>query len=190
MSKEEEIQAIAEEVAECKKCGLWKTRNKSVVGGGSLDAKIMLIGEAPGYNEDQRGEPFVGKAGKVLDEMLALIGLERGDIYIANILKCRPPSNRDPMPEEIGACTPYLDRQIGIIKPETMCLMGNFAASYIFGKFGIKQESMGKIHGRMFRVRNLLLDARIIPLYHPASAVYNPEMKSTLMQDFRVIKGE
>jgi len=190
MGREEEMQAISEEIRECKKCGLWKTRKTPVVGGGSLDAKIMLVGEAPGYNEDQQGKPFVGRAGKVLDELLALVGLERNDVYIANVLKCRPPNNRNPMPEEIKACTPCLDRQIGIIKPETICPMGNFAAAYILEKFGLKPESIGRIHGRIFRVKNLLLDARIIPLYHPASATYNPNMKSTLMGDFRSIKGE
>jgi len=181
---------IEQEIRNCKKCGLSKTRNKPVVGEGSLDAKIMFIGEAPGFNEDMQGQPFVGKAGQLLDELLASAGLERAEIYITNILKCRPPKNRNPQPEEIKACTPYLDRQIAIIKPVTLCPMGNFAATYIMEKFGHKAESIGRIHGRVFKVRNLLLDARIIPLYHPASAVYNPAMKFILIADFKLIKGE
>jgi uracil-DNA glycosylase family 4 len=187
---EEEMNRIEEEVSKCRKCGLYKTRNKPVVGEGSLDAKIMLIGEAPGFNEDMQGRPFVGKAGLLLDELLASAGLERSEIYISNIVKCRPPKNRDPQPEEIRACTPYLDRQIAIIKPETICPMGRFAATYIMEKFGHKADTIGRIHGRVFRVSNLLLNARIIPLYHPASAVYNPGLKSVLAEDFKVIKGE
>jgi uracil-DNA glycosylase family 4 len=183
------MERIEEEVRNCRKCGLYKTRNKPVVGEGSLEAKIMLIGEAPGFNEDMQGRPFVGKAGLLLDELLASAGMERSEIYIANIMKCHPPNNRNPQPEEIKACTPYLDRQIAIIRPETICPMGNFAATYIMEKFGQKAESIGRIHGRVFRVRNLLLNARIIPLYHPASAVYNPGMKSILVADFRLIKG-
>jgi DNA polymerase len=187
MSKESNMPAITDQVQACKKCGLHKTRNKAVVGEGSLDAKVMFIGEAPGFNEDMQGRPFVGKAGRFLDELLSSIGLKRSEVYIANILKCRPPKNRNPQAEEIKTCTNYLDRQIAIIKPETICPMGNFAAAYILEKFGLKPDSIGKIHGKAFRVRNLLLNARIVPLYHPASAVYNPNMRFTLLQDFKSI---
>ncbi len=189
MSKEGEVKKLEGEVKDCKKCGLWKTRNNPVVGEGSLNSGIMFIGEAPGHNEDQQGKPFVGRAGKVLDELLALANLKREDVYIGNIIKCRPPKNRNPMPEEIKACTPYLDRQISIIKPRIICTLGNFATAYILEKFGLKPESIGKVHGRVFRVRNLLLDTKIIPLYHPASAVYNPNKKPMLMSDFSSIRS-
>ncbi len=187
MSKQSEMQALAEQVRACRKCALSETRNNAVVGDGSLDAKIMLVGEAPGFNEDAQGLPFVGKAGKFLDELLSSAGLKRTDVYIANILKCRPPGNRNPETGEIKACTPYLDRQLAIIRPRTICPMGNFAAAYILEKFGLKADSIGRIHGRVFRVRNLMLDARIIPLYHPASAVYNPNMRYTLIEDFKAL---
>jgi len=142
-----------EEIKNCKRCNLWKTRNNIVIGEGSLNADIMFIGEAPGYYEDKQGRPFVGKAGKILDELLNSVELKREEIYITNILKCRPPGNRDPLPEEIKACTPYLDRQIEIIKPKKICTLGNFATNYIFSSFGLKPESIGKIHGKVFKAR-------------------------------------
>ena len=189
MSKESEMKAIAERISGCKRCGLYKTRTNPVVGEGSLKAKIMFIGEGPGFNEDVQGRPFVGRAGKFLDELLGSAGLLRKDVYIANILKDRPPNNRNPQPEEINACTPHLDRQIALINPETICPMGNFAAAYIMEKFGHKAEPIGKIHGKVFKVSNLILNSRIIPLYHPASAIYNPNMRVLLMEDFRILSG-
>ena len=191
MGKEQEMRKIEQDVIACERCGLYKTRTNPVLGEGSLDARTMFIGEGPGFNEDMQGRPFVGKAGKFLDELLDSVGLKRSGVYIANILKDRPPNNRDPQAEEIRACTPYLDRQISVIKPETLCPMGNFAAAYILEKFGHKPESIGRIHGKVFKVRNLLLKARIIPLYHPASAVYNPNMRTLLLEDFKSItRGE
>jgi DNA polymerase len=181
------MESLNNEVSICAECSLHKTRNKPVPGEGSLDAGIMLIGEAPGSNEDMQGRPFVGRAGMFLDELLSSAGLKRGDVFIANILKCRPPKNRNPQAEEIRSCTAYLDRQIALIAPKTIGPMGNFAASYILEKYGLKPEPIGRIHGKIFKVKNLLLDARIIPLYHPASAIYNPNMKYTLIEDFRKI---
>jgi uracil-DNA glycosylase family 4 len=191
MQKEEEIGEVVKLVSGCTRCGLHKTRTNAVFGEGSLDADIMLVGEAPGRNEDLQGRPFVGKAGKFLDELLESAGIDRGNVYICNILKCRPPGNRNPKAEEIKACTPYLDRQIAFIRPRVICPMGNFAAGYILEKFGFRPESIGNIHGKAYKVRNLLLpDSKIIPLYHPASAVYNPEMRYILMDDFRKIRKE
>lgn len=190
MPKEEDIRAVEQEVRSCRRCGLWKFRTNPVLGEGSLNPKVMFIGEAPGYNEDKQGRPFVGRAGEVLDELLSSIGLKREEVYITNILKDRPPKNRNPQPEEMRACTSYLDRQMEILRPRMICALGNFATSYILEKFGFKPESIGKIHGKVYRVKNLLLDAKIIPLYHPAAAVYNPNMKGLLMEDFRVVKGE
>ncbi len=190
MGKADEMEALIAEVSSCRDCGLHKTRNKAVPGEGSIDAGIMLIGEAPGSNEDMQGRPFVGRAGMFLDELLGSAGIKRKDVFIANILKCRPPGNRNPQAEEIRSCTAYLDRQIALIAPKTICPMGNFAASYILEKYGLKPEPIGRIHGKTFRVKNLLLDARIIPLYHPASAVYNPNMRYTLIEDFKRISDE
>ena len=184
---EKEIKQLEHVIVSCKKCELWKTRKNPVVGNGSLDAGVMFIGEAPGYHEDMQGVPFVGRAGKVFDELLQSIELKRGEVYVCNILKCRPPGNRNPFDSEIKACTPYLDRQITAIKPKVIGTLGNFATSYVLEKFGLQAEKIGKIHGKTFHIKNLLFESRIIPLYHPAAATYNPNMKSVLMDDFKAI---
>jgi len=188
MSKKEDMEKITVSVENCKKCNLHKTRNKPVAGDGSFDAKILFVGEAPGRNEDLQGKPFVGKAGKILDELLESIGLHRGEVFIANILKCRPPNNRNPLKSEIEACTGYLDKQIRIIQPKIIAPLGNFAASYIFEKFGLRHDKISNIHGKVFRTNTLFGSIRIIPLYHPAVATYNPNTKNILLEDFRVIK--
>lgn len=188
MKREEDAEKIRDEIQSCRKCGLHKTRNTPVPGEGSLDPKAMFIGEAPGFNEDRQGKPFVGRAGDVLDEMLDLTGLKREEIFITNILKCRPPGNRDPEAEEIKECTPYLDRQISLIKPDVIVTLGNFATSYIMEKFGLKPETIGKVHGKVFRISNLMLTAKIIPMYHPAVVLRNPNLKGSLIEDFRMLK--
>ncbi len=188
MDKEEEISKIREQVESCRKCELWETRKNPVPGEGPLQPKVMFIGEAPGFNEDLQGKPFVGRGGEILDEMLRLIGLKREEVFVGNILKCRPPNNRDPEPLEIKACTPYLDRQIALIKPKIMVTLGNFATSYILEKFGLKPESIGKVHGKFFKISNLMLTTKIIPMYHPAVALRNPQLKSILREDFKVLK--
>lgn len=187
MEKEEEFAGIWKEVESCRKCELWKTRKKSVPGEGPLDPKVMFIGEAPGFNEDLQGKPFVGKGGEVLSELLGLIGLKREDVYITNVVKCRPPGNRDPQPSEIKACTPYLDRQIALIKPKIIVTLGNFATSYILERFGLKPENIGKVHGKVFKISNLILSTKIIPMYHPAAVLRNPGMRETLVEDFKVL---
>ena len=187
MSRKEELANIGKRVQDCKQCELWKTRTNPVVGEGSLSARIIFVGEAPGYYEDVQGRPFVGKAGKVLDELLASIGLQRSDVYIANVLKCRPPENRNPVIEEIRACTRYLDAQLEIIQPEIIATLGNFSLAYIFDKFGVKKDKIGKIHGKIFTVSTIAGIKKIIPLYHPAVATYNPNMKATLYEDFKAL---
>lgn len=186
-----QLQLEEQKIKNCKKCSLWRTRKNPVYGEGPLNAEIMFIGEAPGFNEDLQGKPFVGRAGKIFDELLNSIGLKREEIYITNILKCRPPENRNPAQEEIKACSPYLDKQIEIIKPKIICCLGNFATDYVMKKFGLGDEIKGisKIHGEVFNVRNLFFTLKIIPLYHPAVAVYNPEMKKILLDDFAKLKG-
>jgi uracil-DNA glycosylase family 4 len=187
MSAEEELGRLEEEIKECQRCELWKTRTNPVAGEGSLTAKVMFVGEAPGYYEDLKGRPFVGKAGKILDELLGSVGLERSEVYIANVLKCRPPGNRNPATVEIRACTPYLDAQMEIIKPTVIATLGNFSLSYIFDKFCLKKDKISKIHGKVFKVSTIAGIKKIVPLYHPAVATYNPGMKGVLTDDFKVL---
>lgn len=187
-----EIEKIRDKVLKCRKCDLWKTRKNPVFGEGNINAKIMFVGEAPGYNEDKTGVPFCGKAGKILDELLGSVNIKREEVFISNILKCRPPNNRNPKEEEIHACSPYLDKQIDIIKPSTICCLGNFAAAYILEKFGLKDKIKGisRIHGQVFLHNSIFGKLRIIPLYHPAAAVYNPNMLEVLREDFKVLSDE
>jgi uracil-DNA glycosylase family 4 len=185
MYAEEEMGRLEEEIKECQRCELWKTRTNPVAGEGSLTAKVLFVGEAPGYYEDLKGRPFVGKAGKILDELLGSVGLERSEVYIANVLKCRPPGNRNPATVEIRACTPYLDAQMEIIKPTVIATLGNFSLSYIFDKFGLKADKISKIHGKVFKISTIAGIKKIVPLYHPAVATYNPGMKEVLVDDFK-----
>jgi len=186
----EKLEELKQKILSCKKCDLWKTRNKPVVGEGSENAEIMFIGEAPGFNEDLQGKPFVGKAGKIFDELLNSVNLKREKIYLTNILKCRPPENRNPQEREIKACSSYLDKQIEIINPKIICCLGNFATSYILNKFGLKNEIQGisKIHGKIFSISTLTGKVKIIPLYHPAVATYDNSMLNTLKKDFEKLK--
>jgi DNA polymerase len=144
----------------------------------------MFIGEAPGFNEDKQGRPFVGRAGRILDELLASIGLKREDVYIANILKCRPPNNRNPERDEIKACTEYLNKQIEIIQPSVLVPLGNFASQYLFERYGFPTDTISKIHGKVFQKSTLYGCLYIIPMYHPAVATYNPTKKTVLLEDF------
>ncbi len=179
---------IINDVRSCKKCALWENRNNPVVGEGDPNAKIMFIGEAPGYNEDRQGKPFVGAAGKVFDEMTSSMGLRREDVYITNIIKCRPPNNRNPLAEEIKQCTPYLDRQIEVIKPTLICPLGNFAASYILKKYGFEPLQISKINGKIFEVKGISGGPKIIPLFHPAALIYNRGLRQKMEDDLAVVK--
>ena len=163
-------------------------RTNAVPGSGNYDAKIMFVGEAPGYWEDQKGLPFVGRAGKVLDELLAEISLKREDVYITNIVKCRPPNNRDPDEDEIKACSPYLDRQIDIIRPKIIVPLGRHSMSYLLRKFGFEPEPISRIHGEIFEARTLFGKIIIMPMYHPAVALYKPQLREELRNDFKKLK--
>ena len=178
---------LKEQVENCKKCDLWKGRNKAVFGEGYESAEVMLIGLGPGYNEDQQGRPFVGAAGKLLDKLLALAGLKREEVYIANVIKSYLPDNK-PKKEQIAACTPYLDKQVEIIKPKTIVLLGNVAVKYIFEKFKLPKAPMRDIHVKPFSVASLFLKAKVIPMYHPAAALRNPGLRSTIEEDWEKIK--
>lgn len=174
------LRGYAEETAGCTRCPLAATRTQVVFGAGNPDADLLFVGEAPGFHEDQNGVPFVGQAGKLLDRLLAGIGLERSDIYIANVLKCRPPQNRDPQPEEIASCEPHLFRQIELIQPRLVATLGNFATKLLSGK----PVGITRVHGQEQRVTLGGNDVVLFPLYHPAAALYTPSMLKVLEQDF------
>lgn len=161
-----------------------------VIGEGSLDASIMFIGEAPGKNEALTGKPFCGASGRILDELLKSIKLPREGVYITNIMKDRPPQNRDPLPSEIEIYSPFLDRQIEIIKPKVIATLGRFSMKYIMDKFGLSNqlEPISQIHGSIFKVNTDLGELNIIPLYHPAVVVYNSKSKDELKADFKKLK--
>ncbi len=188
--KELEFKKIKDEVASCRKCPLYNTRNYPVIGEGSHQAKIVFVGEAPGAREDLTGHPFCGAAGKVLDELLASVGLKREEVYITNLLKCRPPQNRDPLPEEIKSCSPYLLRQINLIKPKLICALGRHSMKFLFEKYGIegRLEPISKIHGNLYEIKSLFGSISLLPLYHPAVVTYHPSMKETLKKDFQILK--
>ncbi|MBI2035235.1 MAG: uracil-DNA glycosylase [Candidatus Liptonbacteria bacterium] len=195
MSKTEELKKIRDEVFNLRESSLYEYRVKSgyfpVLGEGSHDAKIMFIGEAPGLNEAKRGRPFCGAAGKVLDELLESIGLPRKDVYITNIVKDRPPGNRDPLPTEIALYAPFLERQIDIIKPKVIAILGRISMGYIFNKFGLADqlETISKMHGKAYDAELPHGKVKIVALYHPAVGVYNPHTKDALKKDFAILKS-
>jgi uracil-DNA glycosylase family 4 len=173
-----ELEKVAAEVAVCTRCLLHQGRTKAVPGDGPEHADIMFIGEAPGFYEDQQGRPFVGAAGKFLDELLGSIGLKREDVFIANVIKCRPPGNRDPLPEEIEACKPFLDRQIEIIQPKLVVTLGRFSMARAFPKARISH-----IHGQSRKIGGVVY----YPMYHPAAALHQPSLRRTIEEDMRRI---
>jgi len=188
VSKQDHLKTIEGEVNACRKCDLWRTRKNPVPGEGNTHAAVMFIGEAPGYWEDMRGRPFVGAAGKFLDEMLLRIGLPRRKVYIANILKCRPPENRDPLLLEVKACTPFLDRQIQVIMPKLIVTLGRHSTSYILSKAGFKDvEGITRLRGKVYSVDVLGLGVSVIPTYHPAATLYSAKYRSGLESDFQLL---
>lgn len=178
MSSEELLKEVAVEVSTCAKCKLCKGRTRSVPGEGSPTAKIMFIGEGPGYHEDKQGRPFVGPAGQFLDELLASINLKRSDVFITNVVKCRPPNNRDPEPEEMVACNDYLDRQIAALQPQVIVTLGRFSMSKFFGN-----ERISVIHGRARKKDGYIC----IAMYHPAAGLHQASLKDAIRQDFKKI---
>lgn len=190
MEKKELLEECRKEVRECRECSLWKSRKNVVFGEGNPDSKIVFVGEAPGYNEDVKGIPFCGRAGDVLNLLLSSVNLKREEIYITNIIKCRPPENRDPQEEEIKTCTPYLERQLEIIKPEIICCLGRHSLRYFIRRFSLKETgSISTLHGKVLETgEGLFSRIKIVALYHPAVAVYNPEKMELLKKDFQVLK--
>jgi len=185
---------IKEEVINLKESPLYKFRieNKKfpVIGEGNHGAQIMFVGEAPGKNEAETGKPFCGTSGRVLTELIESIGLKREDVYITNIVKDRPPDNRDPNPEEIKIYGPFLDRQIEIIKPKVIATLGRYSMAYVMDKFGLVAElkSISQIHGKIFKIKTSYGEINFIPLYHPAVALYQNSLKSEMFKDFENIK--
>lgn len=173
------LEAIADLIAGCQACALAKTRERTVPGEGPANATVMCIGEAPGFHENRQGRPFVGQAGQLLNELLGSIGLRREDVFIANVIKCRPPGNRDPQPDEMAACARYLDAQIETIGPKIIVTLGRYSMAKFF-----PGETIGRIHG-VARKRG---DLTLFAMYHPAAALHNPQLKPVLIQDMRKLR--
>ncbi|MEX0786477.1 MAG: uracil-DNA glycosylase [Dehalococcoidia bacterium] len=170
------LRELGEQISGCPQCALSQTRTHAVPGDGNPNADIVFIGEGPGFHEDQQALPFVGPAGKFLDELLASIGLNRKDVYICNVIKCRPPNNRDPLPGEIEACAPWLEQQLAIIQPRVIVTLGRVSMSRYF-----QGQSIGRIHGQSKRAG----DVTIVPMYHPAAALHQASLRRTIQEDFQ-----
>ncbi len=175
-----ELATVHSEILSCTKCELHRNRKNAVPGEGPVDAKIVFVGEGPGQSEDEQGKPFVGAAGKLLTELLESIGLKRTDVFITNIVKCRPPNNRAPRKSEIEACNPYLISQIRLIKPQIVCALGTPAIATLLGE----EYSATKVHGKPMPKG----DITILPMYHPAAALYDASLKEVLASDFRILR--
>lgn len=175
MKAEDSLHQIAVEVAVCTKCILHHSRKNAVPGEGPPDAEIIFIGEGPGFHENEQGRPFVGAAGKFLDELLASAGLKREQVFIANVVKCRPPANRDPLPDELDACSEYLERQIQAINPRVIVTLGRYSmARYL------PNARISDVHGQAMHIKGHL----IVPMYHPAAALHQPSLKTAVERDF------
>lgn len=183
-NKSQQLDYIAKLVKDCQKCPLYKNATNPVPGSGNPETKIVFVGEAPGFFEDQQGKPFVGNSGKLLDKLLTSINLKREDVFICNILKHRPPENRDPEPQEIKVCTPYLKAQLKILKPKLIITLGRFAMNYFFPDVFISS-----VRGQIKNLNWEGLDLTIIPVYHPSAALRNGAMLTALQDDFKTIEN-
>lgn len=173
-----ELNQLAHEINICQRCRLAKTRTCAVPGEGRSDAPVLLIGEGPGYYEDQQGRPFIGASGKLLTRLLQCVGLTRQDVFITNVVKCRPPDNRDPLPDEIAACRPFLDRQLALIGPTLVVTLGRYSmARFLTG------QTITRIHGQRVPVD----DFTCVPMFHPAAALRNPQWMAAIQQDFAAL---
>jgi uracil-DNA glycosylase family 4 len=179
------LERLAEHLRGCTRCPLHEGRTTVVVGAGDPDADLMFVGEAPGANEDRTGVPFVGQAGRLLDGLLEGIGLSRDQVFVANVLKCRPPGNRDPRPEEIDACRGYLEEQVALVRPAVVCTLGNFATKLLSGR----PDGISTVHGRPQPAEFGGAGVTLYPVFHPAAALYTRAMLGTLQEDFARIPG-
>jgi DNA polymerase len=176
-----DLPQLSASLQDCQRCQLASGRTQVVFGTGNPQASIMFVGEAPGFYEDRQGEPFVGAAGKLLTELLQSIGLERSDIYIANVIKCRPPNNRDPLPDEIDTCKPFLLQQIELIQPKLVCTLGNFATQTLLER----KVGITKVRGQVIRLEHFV----VFPLFHPAAALHQGNLRVPLKEDFQKLKA-
>lgn len=192
--KTEALKKIKDEVVALKDSPLYRERVENkyfpVIGEGDHEAKIMFIGEAPGETEAKTGRPFVGRAGKLLDKLLEGVGIARKDVYITNIVKDRPPGNRDPLPDEIALYALFLDRQIKVIKPKVIATLGRFSMQYVMNRYGLEWElaPISVLHGKVFDTEIEGEKVKVLPLYHPAAAIYNQQLLKTLQKDFQLLK--
>ncbi len=188
MTTEYERTTIDDAVRTCTRCPLAAPRINAVPGEGPVPARILFIGEAPGRNEDKQGRPFVGRAGSILDDLLAGIGVARDEVFITNIVKCRPPNNRDPTTAEIEACRPYLERQIALIRPEVIVPLGRFAMRWVLESHGVVPGPIAEMHGTVARIQWTGGERTVVPVYHPAATIYRPALRETLAADFETIR--
>jgi len=193
-NKMEQLKKIRDEVINLKNSPLYEYRIKNnyhpVLGEGNHNAEVMFVGEAPGLNEAKQGRPFCGAAGRVLDELFESIGMDRKSVYVTNIVKDRPPNNRDPLPEEIALYAPFLMRQIEVIKPKIIATLGRISMGIVFQEFGLQEElqTISKMHGMVFDAKASYVPIKIVALYHPAVGTYNPNTKDAMKRDFLIIK--
>lgn len=179
------LASLKREVNACQDCALSTTRTNAVFGSGSAVSRLVFVGEAPGYHEDRQGLPFVGRAGSLLDDLLKRIGLDRSSVYITNVLKCRPPQNRDPQADEIESCRGFLKKQLSIIKPDVVCTLGNFATRLLSGK----PDGITRVHGSTMQFSKAWGEGLLFPVFHPAAALYTPANLEALARDFDSLAG-
>jgi DNA polymerase len=182
--RDAQLAALAKQVSVCRKCTLCETRTQTVFARGSGRTRVMFVGEAPGADEDRQGFPFVGRAGQLLDQIIDAAGFDRESVYVANILKCRPPQNRDPRPEETAACTAFLEAQIELVNPKIICALGRHAAQFLTGK---PDATMGQLRGRIHYYRERIM---VLPTYHPAALLRNPDWKRVVWDDMQILRRE
>ena len=185
--KQKRMDELIHQIRECRKCTLWKNAKNPVPGEGDLNTSLMMIGEAPGYHEDIKGQPFVGSAGRVLNELLMSIGIKRNEVFIGNIIKHRPDENRDPNEEEIKACGSYIERQIQIIKPRLIVTLGRHSTKYVMSNVDVEFRGISEIRGKVFEKHLFGIHLKIMPTFHPAATLYNPTYRNFLENDFQMI---
>ncbi len=189
MSKEQEWEGLKAEISTCSKCSLYKSRSRPVPGEGNLYSSVLFLGEAPGRVEDEEGRPFVGAAGKLLTKLIEEIGLRRENVFITNVVKCRPPNNREPKPEEIEACSYFTDRIISLVNPQLIMSLGNYAGYYLFElKGGVRWLGISRMRGKVYKLVVLGSPRAVIATYHPAAALYNPQLYNVLYEDFNLLR--
>ena len=188
MNKSRFMEKLKQNISECSRCELSESSRNQIIGKGSLKSKIVFVGEAPGKEEDSQGEPFVGSAGKLLNKVLEKTGFSRNDVYVTNLVRCRPPKNRRPLKTELNACFNFLEKELEFIKPKIIAPLGNTALNTIMRKYGLKPSKIGDVHGKSFEGEAVWGNILIVPLYHPAAALYNNNLLSIIEEDFEKLR--